>query len=122
MTRTLAIFLALLCLAGCGTTGYLPPVDPGPVTPWEPIPAPEPPVEDPDSPPVSGFDQITEGMLRADVEALLGQPSEDPPENPWEADLVRYDVVGEDGPGSWFIAYTDGRVSKVRYASVGVAR
>ena len=124
MGRILTALILLVALAGCGTTGYLPPVDPGPTIPWEPPPAP-PPVdepEDPVAPPVSTFDQIEVGMARAEVEALLGQPAEDPPENPWEDDVVRYDVVTADGPGSWFIAYRQGRVFRVVFSEIGVAR
>ena len=60
-------------------------------------------------------------MARGAVEGLLGPPSADPPENPGEDDLVRYDVALDGGRASWFIAYRNGLVWKLRMARIGVA-
>ncbi len=120
--RPLLVTIAVACLlVGCGITGYEPaPVLPPP-TPWEPVEPP--PVEDPVAPPASAFDQIAEGMTRAHVESIVGTPTEDQPEAPSEeSDTVRYDVVTEDGPASWFVIYSGGVVLRARFVQTVVVR
>ncbi len=118
MGRILTTLAMLAVLAGCGTTGIY---EPGPIAPPAPPPIPAPPI--PVEPPPSTFDQIEVGMSRAEVESVLGAPSEDLPEAPTEEnDSVRYDVVVESGPASWFVIYRDGVVLRARFVEVGVQR
>lgn len=58
------------------------------------------------------------GMKRPDVEALLGPPTLDPPENPWEDDVVRYATQRDGQGGVWMIVYRGGRIFSVVWARV----
>ncbi len=118
MRRTNLLLIIAFLVVGCGTTGIY---EPGPIAPPAPPPIPAPPI--PVEPPPSTFDQIEVGMSRAEVESVLGAPSEDLPEAPTEEnDSVRYDVVTDGGPASWFVIYRDGVVLRVRFVEVGVQR
>lgn len=96
------------------------PVEPPPYYPPPPI---EPPPVDPDPDPIEvptgDFDSVTVGMTQAEVVALVGQPSQDPPENSDElVDVVVYDR----DQGSWMVVYKDGLVQKVVWTPTGVVR
>ena len=105
----------LLALSGCGT--FAPPQLP-PAAPGQPdAPPPPPPPGEP-----TGVAGILTGMTPAEVEAVLGPPSTNPPENAGEADLVGYRVVHEGKPGTWFVGYRNGRVAFVRFAEIGSSR
>lgn len=106
----LAAGVALAVLPGCGMAA-LPPSPPAPEQPVAPPPGQE-----------TGVEGITTDMSRADVDALLGQPSVDPEDKPGEPDLVGYRVVHEGQPGTWFVGYVNGRVAFVRFARIGEAR
>lgn len=111
-----SVLAAILCLAlaACG----LAPTGPGapPPTPWEPVdPAPVEPA-DPVAPgeDAPAFGRVVVGMARGDAEALLGQPTENPPENPDEpGDVVRYEVTEDGRPVAWRIIYKGGRVARI---------
>lgn len=122
MSRRLSAALLALLLASC-VIGEAPPVVPwvpAPPGPTAPPEQPEPPPRPDPTEPVT-MDGVAVGMTRAEVEAVLGAPTEDLPDNPGEDDLVRYDVAVGSGEGTWFLAYRGGRLLKARLSIVVTA-
>lgn len=118
MTRFSALLLLVL-LAGCVQAGA--PVGPIPIGPDQPVDEVPPPPPDeippppPDVEPVpdATFDQVKVGMTRAEVIALVGPPTEDPPEQPGRPDSAQWDTVIDGKEYGVFITFIDGRVAVV---------
>lgn len=118
MRRNLLTLLAAALLVGCWQLPpvvELPPSQP-PIAP-PPLPPPPPPPEEPVEPPppveeITSFDDLKlrveagQSFTRSQVEAALGMPTSNPPENPGEKDSVRYTVEG----GMWVIVYSSANV------------
>lgn len=121
MTRYLLILLALAAyLPGCGSmeapTTPPPPTFPPPLPPGPPIP---PPPTEPPPPPADNFLGVVPGMVRGDIEAIVGQPTADPRENADEGvDVVIYDRAG----GAWMLVYRAGVLERIVWTVTGVVR
>lgn len=133
-TSSLPILLAALlaiALSGCMLRPPPPAVPPFPPPDWIEVPVDEVPVEpvDPVEPPEgeTGFDAIktvemhgeSAAWTRREVETLVGKPSQDPPEQPGDAnDVVIYEHEG----GAHMVVYKAGVVDRVVWTPVGPVR